>query len=149
MNGPELKNYINCSDSYNFMRYDHVQRCLTHILEPYDKSTKEIIITNLSSKKVTKNNINFIKSGYVLRLLLEVYRKDKRDKISKLSILFSNVNEVSNSNVIRFTYFCEILLKNFSFLTLTQICHFYRQTVSVYQTDPNINLFEAFYAACS
>ena len=78
MEGPELQKYISCSDSYTFLQYNHVHRCLTHILSSYNKATKEIILSNINNKKIKKNNVLLIKAGYVLRILLEVYRKDKR-----------------------------------------------------------------------
>jgi hypothetical protein len=78
-------------DSYNFLSYEYVRHCLTFILDNYDKATKDLIMSNIYTKKISKKGKMLIKPGYVLRLLLEVYRKEKMARIHKLHILFDNV----------------------------------------------------------
>lgn len=136
-------------DSYNFLSYEYVRHCLTFILDNYDKATKDLIMSNIYTKKISKKGKMLIKPGYVLRLLLEVYRKEKMARIHKLHILFDNVIQISKKPIIKFSYFQDILSKNFRSLSGCEIGAFYRKTVSIYQTSTSLSFFHAFYAGCS
>lgn len=68
--GPELDNYINCNDTYNFVSYTRVLLILQHLLADLDQNCKIIIFNHINNKKVMKNKKLLIKGNYVLRLLL-------------------------------------------------------------------------------
>lgn len=86
--GPELQNYISCSEPYNFVPFKRTIDRIQYIISYLDKNTKAIILNHLTDKKVSKNKRFFIKGNYVSRLLLEVYRKVKKEKINKLRNVF-------------------------------------------------------------
>lgn len=77
------------------------------------------MLGHISQKKVLKNRVVLIKSNYVLRLLLEVYRKYKQNSMLKLKIVFDETSRLSKTLLIKFVHFREILSKNFPFLTNT------------------------------
>ena len=58
-----------------------------------DKNTKIILFNHLNDKKVLKNKKLLIKSNYVLRILLELYRKGKRERLSKLQGVFEQTGK--------------------------------------------------------
>ena len=70
-----------------------------------DNRTKSMVFSHLNNKKEMKNKIVLIKSNYVLRLLLEVYRKVKKDKIAKLKVIFDQVCRYSKTNFAKFPQF--------------------------------------------
>jgi hypothetical protein len=68
--GPELDNYINCSDTYNFVSFPRVLWILQHLLADLDRNCKIIIVNHINNKKFMKDKKLLIKGIYVLRLLL-------------------------------------------------------------------------------
>lgn len=49
--GPELDNYINCSDTYNFVPYSRTIKVTQEILDNLDTKTKSMIFSHLNFKK--------------------------------------------------------------------------------------------------
>jgi len=75
------------------------------ILDKYNRRVKDLIFSHLNSKKILKNNIQLIKPAYVLRVLLEVYRKSKLKKIAKLKDAFENIFSFNKLLIMKFSHF--------------------------------------------
>lgn len=52
-----------------------------------------------------KKKVLLIKGNYVLRLLLEVYRKNRKDKIVKLRSIFEQTCRFTKTDYIKFIHF--------------------------------------------
>lgn len=116
LQGPQQENYINCSDLNTLVSYAHARRIAMLVLTNYNRKVKDLVFSHLDSKKILKNKLILIDPAFVLRLLLEIYRKSKTKKMLKLQMIFKDISQFNGVPIMKFSHFRELMEKNYSFL---------------------------------
>lgn len=80
---------------------------------------------------------------------MEVYKKIKKRKIELFRDNFELLSKINHKCAISFANFNEIIKKNFDFVPRADVCHMYRTSLAVYESQKGATtFFECFYATC-
>jgi len=96
--GPQLNDPSASFSFVHYIRYEWAEVVLEHLIgEKYDRETLLLIKQKLREKIKVKNEKNLIDSAFFLRVLLEEYKKEKKERFV---ILKNIINQEPNSNPI-------------------------------------------------
>lgn len=92
-----------------------------------------------------KNEKELIEGGFILRVLLEFYRLEKKNryKLLKEAFIANSAMGSSGKFSISFPAFKKILMVNFAESTETEVSQLYREAYSIGQGSVTIDIFYA------
>lgn len=134
-NGPELLCHEGVTFEYvRYVTVDSADGLIDLIMARYDQTNVMLIKKQLRERSRVKNNRQVIDSGFVLRILLEFYRIERRNRYKYLREAFiasSSIGANSGKLCINFFNFRKILEMTFPDLSDTEIAELYRNSYSV------------------
>ena len=142
--GPELETSQGKYNSVHFIELEKVIKLSENVL--YKFSFKEINdVKNLfNSRSKRSGSIVVINSAYVLRVLLEYYRNEKRGKFFLIKKWFNEYPKKKNSESLSFSSFKDLCLKLDNNISYMMIMKLYREA---YYLGNGIIKFDNFFIA--
>lgn len=118
------------------------------LLHQYEKNTKFNFKRHLRDNAVMKtSSVYIVDSGLTLRLLLEVYREERKNRFILLKDALTN--SISSSSNVGFKMFRKVLLTNFPTVTDLEIATLFRESYSYGRSnDTGVNV-ETFFTAAN
>ncbi|CAD8209937.1 unnamed protein product [Paramecium pentaurelia] len=131
-----------------FVQLNWVQQILEMLLWKYDQSMYNQINQIIIESSVTKGKGTIVDGHYVLRILLELYRTERRNRLAMLKEVFSACISVQSSGKSGVTYknFKKIFQSNFPDVPDQEICSLFRES---FMCGDGVVTAESFFTAAS
>lgn len=144
--GPSMLRSPTTFEVVLYVSIERAEQLIDVMMVKYDLVNVMLIKKQIREKVVNKNNgrCSFIEAGIVLRILLEFYRIERRNRFKLLKETFlaaSSVNGLSGKFCIAFPAFRKILLMNFPESTDSEIASLYREAYSLGTGSVTIDSF--------
>jgi hypothetical protein len=127
--GPELNKCESTFEAIHYVRIEDAEKTIDAALEKYDVLNILTLKKQLKEKIKTKNNKSLIDSSFVLRVLLEFYKVERRNRLKLLRQAFQPflIHKKAKQTNILFKDFRKVLNLNFTFLSELEIAELYRE----------------------
>ena len=112
-------------------------------MKNYDQLAVMTLKKQLKEKKKTKNNINLIDSGFVLRILLEFYRVERKNRYKLLKEAFMQQSSFGAYGKLHITFhsFKKIIELNYPNTPDSETAELYRDTYALGSGAATIDCF--------
>ena len=123
--GSELINQSSTFNIIHFVLFEKVQKLVLEIMIGYDPNYIKKIINKLKAKMKRKFYNIYIDGSFVLSVLLEFYRQERRNKLFRLREIFDKVM-YNNPITINFQIFKDIIETDFFHISDLEKAQLYR-----------------------
>ncbi|CAD8081087.1 unnamed protein product [Paramecium sonneborni] len=117
----------------NYIKIEKAEKIIQLFLSKFNKQNQNMIIKSLKQASIIINNNQLIQTGYVLQLLLELFRVDRNQRYKQLFAVFPNPP-------ISFKKFHDFVSINFP-LGSGQITELFREVHMISKGQINVNAF--------
>ncbi|CAD8161988.1 unnamed protein product [Paramecium pentaurelia] len=117
----------------NYIKIEKAETIILLFLSKLNKQNQNMILKSLKQASIIVNNNILVQTGYVLQLLLEIFRADRNQRYKQLFSVFPNPP-------ITFKKFQDFVSSNFS-LSSGQIAELYREVHMISKGQINVNAF--------
>jgi len=127
--GPQLSYYSSCINPIHWIQFDKAEKLIEIILNKLGQEDFNTVKFKLRERAKKKAGKFFIDSGFVLRVLLEFYRNEKRLKLLMLQETFNKVSTSGKNNKphVTFDVFKQFIEINYSFVSELEKARLYRE----------------------
>ncbi|EAR88789.2 hypothetical protein TTHERM_00261860 (macronuclear) [Tetrahymena thermophila SB210] len=141
--GPCMQRHESTFDIYQYVFMEQAEQLIDLMMIRFDPVNVMLIKKQLKEKVKVKKEKNLVESGFILRILLEFYRIEKKNRYKLLREAFLAQSSMGSSGkfCINFPSFKKILLLNFSESTEQELAEIYREAYSLGQGSVTVDLF--------
>jgi len=127
--GPQLSYYSSCINPIHWVQFEKAEKLIEIILNKLGQEDFNTVKFKLRERAKKKAGKFFIDSGFVLRVLLEFYKNEKRLKLLMLQETFNKVSTSGKNNKphVTFDVFKQFIEINYSFVTELEKAKLYRE----------------------
>ncbi|CAD8127387.1 unnamed protein product [Paramecium sonneborni] len=137
--GPECSHSTAFYEPHHYIPLLQAEFVATHLLSQYETATlqqvKKVFREKAVNKTITKN-LFIVDASFVLRILLEFYRVERRNRYKMFKIAFG-----SRATNISFKQFRVVLISNYPYITDLELATLYREAYSFTGTGVSIDSF--------
>ncbi|CAD8184397.1 unnamed protein product [Paramecium octaurelia] len=137
--GPQCQNHQAFYEPHHYIPLLQADFVVTHLFSQYEVSTIQQVkrvLKERAVRKIQNKNIYIIEAAFVLRILLEFYRVERRNRYKMFKIAFG-----SRATNISFKQFRIVLISNYPKITDLELATLYREAYSFTGTGVSIDSF--------
>lgn len=128
--GPQTNNSRASFEAVQYLPVNHVEFIVDHLLQSVESHTLHQVKRVIRDKALEKaRELLIVDAGFVLRILLELYREERKDRYLMLKNMFHSIS-VSVSHNVNFRSFRKIVQSFYPTTSESEIATLFRESYS-------------------